>query len=287
LSYNISLPYVFETRAAQSASPSASDLNNNSVRGSSICIRLLKADDLKQITDLCVAEYGSEVSFESLLQDSKSPPSYTAIMDYLDCLLLRALVDLTMRMKLAGYDSTPTSASASALSSTSATAYIPPDHAILVACQTDSGDIVGMVEISRQPPLGDRNPPPVPIPLSLKRLYSLAVGAGEPQGWCTNLLIAPTYRGQSYSKVLMAAVEGIARCWQCQSIHLHADADSVAGKIPQRLYMNLGYEMLPDCQQDIAWMGGVGDGVEGPATSLSSSVFVIEGVPLLYLQKQL
>ena len=84
----------------------------------------------------------------------------------------------------------------------------------------------------------------------------------------------------------MAAVEGIARSWQCQSIHLHADADSVNGEIPQRLYINLGYEMLPDGKQDISWMGN-GGGVEGPATSLSSSVFVIEGVPLLYLQKQL
>jgi hypothetical protein len=36
--------------------------------------------------------------------------------------------------------------------------------------------------------------------------------------------------------------------------------------------------MLKDEKQDLSWMG--------PA-ALSSSVFVIEGVPLLYLQKQL
>jgi GNAT superfamily N-acetyltransferase len=250
-SANVSLPYEFETRAFQSVSDSASER---------LSIRLLQVDDLAQITDMCIAEYGSEISLESLLES----PSATAVMDYLDYLSLRALVDLTMRMKL----------------SDPAGSTIPSDHAVLVACQND-GNIVGMVEISRQPPLGDRNPPPIPIPLVMKRLYSLAVGAGETQGWCTNLLVAPVHRGKGYSKVLMAAVEGIARSWQCESIHLHADADSVAGLVPQRLYINLGYEMLQDDKQDISWMGAA-----GPAT-LSSSVFVIEGVPLLYLQKQL
>jgi GNAT superfamily N-acetyltransferase len=31
------------------------------------------------------------------------------------------------------------------------------------------------------------------------------------QGWVTNLLIDPKYRGFGYSKILMAATEGIAR----------------------------------------------------------------------------
>lgn len=256
-SANISLPYEFETRAS---SPSPSVPEHDSVR---LSIRLLQVNDLPQITDMCVAEYGSEISLESLLES----PTATAVGDYLDCLSLRALVDLTMRMKLTD----PT------------VSTIPSDHAVLVACQ-NNGDIVGMVEVSRQPPTGDRNPPPIPIPLFLKRLYSLAVGLGETQGWCTNLLVAPVHRGKNYSKVLMAAVEGVARSWQCESIHLHADADSVNGLIPQRLYINLGYEMLSDDKQNISWMGGSAS--EGPAT-LSSSVFVIEGVPLLYLQKQL
>jgi GNAT superfamily N-acetyltransferase len=254
-SANVTLPYEFETRASQSVP--------DSVR---LSIRLLRENDLPQIINMCVAEYGSEITLESLLES----PTPNAIVDYLDVLSLRALVDLTIRMKLAD----PTSTA------------LPSDHAVLVACQSD-GNIVGMVEVSRQPPIGDRNPPPIPIPLWFKQLYSLAVGAGDTQGWCTNLLIAPPYRGRNYSKVLMAAVEGIARSWQCESVHLHADADSVNGLVPQRLYINLGYEMLKDEKQDISWMGSLsGSMSEGPAT-LSSSVFVIEGVPLLYLQKQL
>jgi hypothetical protein len=194
-SANVSFPYDFEV----------TNINTNKA---SISIRLLQANDLAQITDLCVAEYGSESSLESLLKT----PSGSAIMEYLDSLSLRALVDITMRMKL------------TKPSSTTMTNSIPSDHAVLVACQSD-GAIVGMVEVSRQPPLADRNPPPVPIPLWFKQLYSLAMGAGETQGWCTNLLVAPRYRGKSYSKVLMAAVEGVARSWKCQSVHLHADAD--------------------------------------------------------------
>jgi hypothetical protein len=156
LSYaNVSLPYEFETGGSQS----------DVVR---LSIRLLQAEDLAQITDMCVAEYGSEISLESLLES----PTGTAVIDYLDCLSLRALVDLTMRMKLTDPASTT----------------LPSDHAVLVACQND-GNIVGMVEVSRQPPLGDRNPPPIPIPLFIKRLYSLAVGAGELQAWCANLLV--------------------------------------------------------------------------------------------------
>jgi GNAT superfamily N-acetyltransferase len=126
--------------------------------------------------------------------------------------------------------------------------------------------------------LAERNPPVLPLPLWLKQMYCLAVGVGQPEGWVTNLLIAQKYRGQGFSKVLMAAVDGVGRSWNCTSIHLHADANSVSGRVPQRLYESLGYEKLADDRLDFSWMG---------PEALSSSVFLIEGVPLLYLRKLL
>lgn len=244
-SAQIKLPYTF-----QMGSEGSSELCPV------VSVRLLKTRDLQAITDMCVEEYGSPSSLEILLKDL----SQRSLSDYLDGLALRALVDLTMRLKIT--DDT--------------TSKIPEDHAILVAIQDEH--IVGMVEVSRQPPFADRNPPPFPIPLWMKQLYCTCVGAQEPQGWCANLLIKPDYRGKGYSKVLMAGVEGVVRSWKCESVHLHADADSISGMVPQRLYETLGYEMLRDDKQDLSWMGPV---------NLSSSVFVIDGVPLLYLVKTL
>lgn len=254
-SANVALPYTFEMAAA------------SSLPKVTVSIRLLQTKDLSQIGGMCVAEYGSNItSLDALLKK----PSESSLVDYIDSLSLRALVDFTMRMKIHNNGDNDGDSDKS----------IPADHAILVASCLESGDIVGMVEVSRQPPLANRNPSPFPIPMVFKELFCRAVGVEKLQGWVANLLVQPQYRGKGYSKVLMATVEGVVRRWDCQSIHLHADADNVSGMVPQRLYQTLGYEFGTDDKQqpDLAWMG--------PAT-LSSSVYVIDGVPLLYLQKQL
>ena len=110
----------------------------------------------------------------------------------------------------------------------------------------DDPRIVGMVELSLQPPDADRNPPAVPLPLWAKAaLAKHTTMDGSLQGWVTNLLIGESSRGKGYSKILMAATEGIARHqWDCSAIYLHADADAVSGKVPQRLYEGLGYELV-------------------------------------------
>jgi len=117
------------------------------------------------------------------------------------------------------------------------------------------------------------------------------------QGWITNLLVKPEYRGRGLAKLLLAAAEGVVKspAWRQEgqapgkneranrlSIHLHCDASSVSGRIPQALYKSVGYEetfVMRSCtDEEFSWMG---------PEALSSSVVMIEGVPLLYLRKLL
>jgi Acetyltransferase (GNAT) family len=152
------------------------------------------------------------------------------------------------------------------------------DHLIYVAklytTTTDSRDdsrnivdcYVGMIEVSLQPVLPQRNPPPFPIPLPVKRWIASAHGVPM-QGWISNLLVVPEYRGAGYSKLLVRAGEAVAqREWDCHSIHLHCDADpGKGGTIARQLYATLGYQTLPNNQSQVS----------------------IDGVPLLYLSKRM
>jgi hypothetical protein len=138
-----------------------------------------------------------------------------------------------------------------------------------------------MVELSIQPLDPERNPPPVPFPIWYKEAYSKSKGLPPPNGFVTNLLISDQYRGKGYSKVMMKAVEGLARSWGCTSISLHVDADPTSGEIAQALYKSLGYQPVSsDATKDkFDWVD--------PAFQLRSSIYMIDGVALLFLRKSL
>ena len=115
----------------------------------------------------------------------------------------------------------------------------------------------------------------------LKRAYCNLTGKSL-QGWITNLLVIPDYRGRGLSKLLVAACEGLALQWRCNSMHVHCDADETGGRVPQRLYERMNYRTLRTNEHhdddQLSWMNGA---------MTSNSVFVVEGVPLLYLRKDL
>jgi len=170
------------------------------------------------------------------------------IGDWFDRLLLRPLVDSTMYIK---------------------TNDNPTDHAVLVATMDEV--LVGMVEVSQQPVDPTNNPSPVPIPLAVKQ----ALYGSQLQGWITNLLVAKEYRGRGLSKALVAAAERQAKLWRRTSIHLHCDASVVSGRIPQKLYESMGYEAISS--DNFSWT----------QNNIACSVYVIDGIPLLYLRKNL
>lgn len=236
-----------------------------------VIIRTLTKDDLDDVVPMCVKEFGSteppitnfnQIPWEKVFND-------TAVLnDVTERIIFGPLVRMSLEMKinrqLAGDDPTRPNVQA--------------DDTVL--CAETDGRVVGIVDLSRQPPDPERNPPPVPLPMFLKNLWSTFRGLPSPDGWVTNLLVDESYRGQGYSKLLMKAVEGLARSWGCRSIYLHVDADMTSGRVPQELYRGLGYEPVIDtqAQRKYDWMG---------PELLQTGLYVIDEVPLLFLRKNL
>jgi GNAT superfamily N-acetyltransferase len=264
--YSIGLKYdENEGGALTSAQRTPADRKGDKI----LTIRLLESKDINTVTDICVNEYGDKPDLRAA--DVLSAEFWVNLAEFI---ALRPLVELSMRLKV---------------SDNANSKDVPSDHVVLVACLRSSTKetapneaIVGMVEISRQPVLPQRNPSPLPLPQALKQL----IFGDSLQGWITNMLVVPECRGRGYAKVLLAACDGVARRWNCRSISLHCDADPDAGRVAQQLYFKNGFQPLDGnsgLQAEYSWIapGGTGD------ASFQSSVFVIDDIPLLYLQKEL
>jgi GNAT superfamily N-acetyltransferase len=271
---DVSFPYLIELQCGNGPSQVATRrplLNEKPFDSNDkLLIRLMEWKDVKAVTDICINEYGEK-------PDTTNVFSSEFWSDWSEYFALRPLVDLSMRLKVNGRASRNKT---------------PEDHIVLIACLSSGmvndlsskkqSHVVGMIELSLQPLQPERNPPPVPIPLALKKVRY----GGNLQGWITNLLVVPGYRGRGIAKVLLAACEGIARKWKCRSISLHCDADSSSGMIPQQLYAKLGYLPLKEAPTSAGYSWIAQPAETGPyVTSLTTSVFVIDDVPLLYLFK--
>lgn len=68
----------------------------------------------------------------------------------------------------------------------------------------------------------------------------------------------------------MAACEGLARSWGCDDVSLHVDADDTSGRAAQGLYRSMGYV-----------------GVRNADKEAPKDFYVVKGVPLQYLRKNL
>lgn len=236
-------------------------------KNGTLTIRLMDWKDLNAITDICVREY-STYSVSSAFEPSRPP--WIKFTDWLDQITLGPYVKLSMILKIM-------------MDYSSASPKLPKDHVVLVASLCESGNgheeqIVGMVEVSRQPPLPKRNPPAIPFPLWLKEGYCRIFLQRATQGWITNLLVVPEYRGRGWAKALVMACEGIARSWSTTSIHLHCDASY---RVPQTLYRSLGYEPeSSSMSSEFSWISNNDD-------CCQSSIYIVDGVPLLYMCKNL
>jgi len=160
-----------------------------------------------------------------------------------------------------------------------------PDHNIF-CLENASKEVVGMVELSKQPLDPNMNPGPMPVPMLMKNAYCKYKRLPPPNAWVTNLLIGEEYRGRGYSKTLMKAVEGLAKRWEFDTIYLHVDSDTQnGGRIPQNLYQRLGYRPVEKTtdenetqEDDFSWMSN---------SNFQSGVYMVEGVPLLFMRREL
>lgn len=235
--------------------------------GRTLTVRHLEVDDVPYIMPMCTREFGSGEAaniWDFPLNDLKM----STILDWSDRLLFEPVVGLAMRLKIQRRKEGDNSSNSA----------IPDDNII---CLAQNGKFVGIVELSRQPRIAERNPPPFPIPMWVKRKMCQAKRLPEPDGWVTNLLIDDDYRGLGYGKVLMWAVEGLARNWGCNYIHLHTEADQKNGAVPQSLYFGMGYQPEVTCKsiEKFSWMS--------PDQMNVSGLCIVEGVPLLFLKKEM
>ncbi len=239
------------------------DADTNDFCQDTLSIRFMTPKDIQHIMPICIEEFGTgtRMNFFDFPFSNLS-----RVSDWWDRVVFEPSVTLSLLSKMiANLERQATF----------------QDPAILVLCRAsvEKEEVVGMVEISLQTPDANRNPPPFPVPLWIKVLYC-RLTSNRLQGWVTNLLIDPRYRGLGYAKILMAATEGVAKSWRCNSIYLHADADYRSGKVAQALYKGLGYEVVTDEITEYNWMSG---GSPNPF----SSIRMIEGVPLLCFRKRL
>ena len=241
-------------------------------------VRCMTVQDLDTIIPMCIAEFGSmpTATNPNGLPMQTAIPSWNRMNEWWDRIYFAPMLSVALRAKIHANNHVDESRKSKD------EGWSFHDPTVLVLSRQGSLDsvpvIVGMVEISLQVPESNRNPPAFPIPLWFKRWYAGRVGLPL-EGWITNLLIGNEYRGLGYSKILLAATEGIARSWNVTSIYLHADADIRSGRIPQRLYESLGYKVVVDDNPQYAWMS---DGY-----NFNSRIHMVDGAPLLFYCKRL
>jgi ribosomal protein S18 acetylase RimI-like enzyme len=255
-------------------------------------VRHLEEEDIIRILPEVVREFGSLMP-----QTNSNDPGdkvATEVENYL--FSMTVLIGLTQRVKrrIKGYPEGTSNF---------------PDHNVICIVEkipiissdptqpeTYNEQIVGIGEISWQPPNPNRNAPPFVLPYFIKQILAkFTPGMDEdgqivdaPRGYISNALVYKNRRGLGYGRVLMAALEGIAKSWNCRDVRLHVDADIKSGQVAQSLYRKLGYEGVPDrgttnkkSKEDrvgFEWMG---------PSMANEGLYMVDGLPLLYMRKSL
>ncbi|KAL7539240.1 hypothetical protein ACHAWF_006344 [Thalassiosira exigua] len=260
-----------------------------------IVIRHLEDDDIKKVMPEVVREFGALAPSPST--GSKSGDELAEkIENYL--FSLTVLIGLTQRVvrREKGYARDNSAR---------------PDHDVICLVERTPSDnangngaigdtgssgvpfaeqIVGIAEVSWQPPNPNANAPPFVLPYFAKALISRfspsrdGTSSTSPRAYVSNVLVWKARRGRGYSRALMAALEGIARSWGCDDVRLHVDANEFSGRIARSLYWSLGYEGVPD--RGTSRVDDVGYDWMGPHMA-NQGLYLVDGVPLLYLCKNL
>ena len=271
---------------------------NTENQASRLLIRHLEIEDIKPILPEIVREFGAIATSSSSSSSSSSITTSSKLGDEIATWIENFLFSFTVLVGLdqrverrkKGYDMNNN---------------LPPDHNVICLVEVtpvtnENGNaettyyteqIVGIAELSWQPANPTRNAPPFVLPYFVKTLISRFTlnnnGESEeddsklPKGYISNVLTWKNRRGLGYSRVLMAVLEGIAVRWGCDDIRLHVDADEVSGKVARALYWSMGYEAVPDKGHNklgYEWMG---------PSMANQGLYLVEGVPLLYLRKSL
>ena len=274
--------------------------NNNdndetiSSQATKLVVRHLEEEDITLILPEVVREFGSLMSQTNGNSNKPGDAAAEELENYL--FSMTVLIGLTQRVnrRIKGYPNDTSNC---------------PDHNVICIVEqipnttTDdstqqpnsySEQIVGIGELSWQPPNPNRNAPPFVLPYFVKRILAKFNPSmdenGEvidtPLGYISNVLVYKSRRGLGYGRVLMAALEGISKSWGCNEVRLHVDADEKSGKAAQNLYKALGYAGVPDRRplNEKSQESKIGYEWMGPSMA-NEGLYMVEGIPLLYMQK--
>ncbi|KAL7538049.1 hypothetical protein ACHAXR_008241 [Thalassiosira sp. AJA248-18] len=259
-------------------------------QASRLIIRHLEDNDITNILPEIVREFGS----------LSPPPSTTPepgdeLASKIENFLfsLTVLIGLTQRVVRREKGYSPSNSACPDHNTICLVEQIPNNNnggEIEMADTSYSEKIVGIAELSWQPPNPNSNAPPFVLPYFVKTLISRYAPSRDetstegPKGYISNVLVWKTRRGRGYARILMAACEGIAKLWGCNDVRLHVDANEYSGRIARGLYWSLGYEGVPDRgsskknKMGYEWMG---------PSMANQGLYLVDGVPLLYLRKSL
>lgn len=191
------------------------ELSRPAKKVSKLVIRHLEDEDIKNIMPEVIREFGALAPPPSATSSQPGDELATRIENFL--FSLTVLIGLTQRVVRREKGYSPNNAAR-------------PDHNVICLCeqiprdesdeekgQPFSEQIVGIAELSWQPPNPNSNAPPFVLPYFMKSLISQfgpsrdGTASKEPKGYISNVLVWKTRRGRGYSRVLMAGKQPVSR----------------------------------------------------------------------------
>ncbi|GFH55243.1 hypothetical protein CTEN210_11719 [Chaetoceros tenuissimus] len=259
-----SLPYDFEY------TPSSSD------KPIQLRIKQLEKNQVSKAVSLCLKEYGSYPSSSSKAK-SELDRQVQSIMDDFENYLFSFVVLLGLGQRVERREKSE------------AIISLPQDHNVVCLYQVEQDSLsynngketmIGMAEVSLQPPDPARTSPPFVLPTYVKNTLSKLGIWRVTKPYISNVLVTNEFRGKGYSKILMATCEGLAKSWGYKECYLHVDADPKSGGPAQNLYKSIGYSPVIDetYNKDFAWLG---------IDVANRGLYIVDGVALLFLKKSL
>ena len=233
-------------------------------------IKNLEKNDVPDAVSLCLKEYGSYPSSDPQSDDPISKLIQSTSEDF-DNFLFSFVVLLGLGQRVERREKSDFNPLCS------------QDHNVICLCEVDevgNEKMIGMAEVSLQPPDPARTSPPFVVPTYLKKLLCSFSRAPALMPYISNVLVTDEYRGKGYSKILMACCEGIAKRWDYDEVYLHVDADTRSGRAAQCLYRSINYMPVVDKEynKNFSWMG---------VDSVNRGLYIVDGVALLFLKKKL
>ena len=250
LSQDISLPFEFKYRK------------------SIIRIKHLEKEKVTKAVSLCLQEYGSYTFQNNMTPlDKKIQAKINDVTNFiLSFVILLGLGQRVERLEKVMSDPNEIQ-----------------DHNVICIYKVDQNQkehMMGLAEVSLQPPDPAHTAPPFVLPSHIKNAFSKIGIWKTVQPYISNVLITNEYRGKGYSKLLMTACEGICRKWGYDNVYLHVSAEARSSKAAQNLYKTLGYMPVVDktYNKHFGWMG---------VDVVNWGLYVVDGAALLFLKKEL